>query len=44
VTALLEAELRLDDGWPAARDRAAEAFERMGMTGFLERARRLSHG
>ena len=41
VTALLEAELRLDDGWPAARDRAHREFERLGMAGFLERARQL---
>jgi len=41
VTALLEAELRLDEGWQAARDRAQREFERLGMTGFLERALRL---
>ncbi|MDR7299653.1 class 3 adenylate cyclase [Pelomonas aquatica] len=41
VTALLEAELKLDDSWQAALERARSAFERMGMTGFLERARRL---
>lgn len=38
VTALLEAELRLDDRWPAALDRARAEFERMAMPGFLERA------
>lgn len=38
VTALLEAELKLDDGWRAARDRANAEFERMGMSGFVERA------
>ncbi|NCT84518.1 MAG: AAA family ATPase [Comamonadaceae bacterium] len=41
VTELLEAELRLDEGWQAARDHAQREFERLGMTGFLERARRL---
>ncbi|HEY0956948.1 MAG TPA: AAA family ATPase, partial [Roseateles sp.] len=41
VTALLEAELRLDGNWPAARDRAVREFEALGMTGFLERALRL---
>jgi len=41
VTALLEAELRLDDSWPAALDFARAEFERMGMTGFLERAQAL---
>jgi len=41
VTALLEAELKLDDGWRAALERARSEFERMGMTGFLERAARL---
>ncbi|HEY9109394.1 MAG TPA: AAA family ATPase [Roseateles sp.] len=41
VTALLEAELKLDDGWRAALDRARSEFERMGMTGFGERAARL---
>jgi len=41
VTALLEAELRLDDHWHAARDRAGREFERLGMTGFLERALQL---
>ncbi|HEY0955083.1 MAG TPA: hypothetical protein VGE36_10025, partial [Roseateles sp.] len=41
VTALLEAELELDDGWRSALERARNEFERMGMTGFLERARRL---
>ncbi|MEO6276752.1 hypothetical protein, partial [Roseateles sp.] len=41
VTALLEAELRLDDGWQQALERARGEFERMGMTGFLERALRL---
>lgn len=41
VTALLEAELRLDDSWQAARDRAGREFERLGMTGFLERALQL---
>lgn len=41
VTALLEAELRLDGGWQAARDRAHREFERLGMAGFLERARQL---
>jgi len=40
VTALLEAELRLDDGWQAALDQARREFERLGMTGFLERALR----
>ncbi len=38
VTALLEAELRLDDRWPAALERARSEFERMGMAGFLDRA------
>lgn len=38
VTALLEAELRLDDGWRAALERASAEFERMGMAGFLQRA------
>lgn len=38
VTALVEAELRLDDGWRAARERALAEFERMAMTGFLARA------
>jgi hypothetical protein len=38
VTALLEAQLRLDDSWPAALDFARTEFARMGMTGFLERA------
>jgi len=37
VTALLEAELRLDEGWQAALAQARSAFERMGMTGFLDR-------
>lgn len=37
VTALLEAELRLDDRWPAALDLARAEFERMGMAGFLAR-------
>ncbi|MBW8843686.1 MAG: AAA family ATPase [Burkholderiales bacterium] len=41
VTALLEAELQLDAGWHAARDRALAEFERLGMPGFLERARQL---
>lgn len=41
VTALLEAELRLDAGWPAALAQARSEFERMGMTGFSERAARL---
>lgn len=41
VTSLLEAELRLDDHWQAARDRAGREFERLGMTGFLERALQL---
>ncbi|WP_162250756.1 AAA family ATPase [Pelomonas sp. Root1217] len=41
VTALLEAELRLDDRWQASRDRAGREFERLGMTGFLERALQL---
>jgi hypothetical protein len=36
-----EAELRLDDRWQAARDRAGREFERLGMTGFLERALQL---
>jgi class 3 adenylate cyclase/tetratricopeptide (TPR) repeat protein len=44
VTALLEAELELDDGWRAALERARGEFERMGMTGFLERARQLGGG
>ncbi|MFN3861971.1 MAG: ATP-binding protein [Roseateles sp.] len=44
VTALLEAELRLDDGWRAALERAYSEFERMGMVGFSERARRLAQG
>lgn len=38
VTALVEAELRLDDGWQAALGRARAEFERMGMVGFLARA------
>ena len=38
VTALLEAELKLDDRWPAALDFARTEFTRMGMVGFLERA------
>ncbi|MFT7722282.1 MAG: AAA family ATPase [Roseateles sp.] len=38
VTALLEAELRLDDGWRALLDVASAEFERMGMTGFSARA------
>lgn len=42
VTALLEAELKLDDGWRAALERATAEFERMGMAGFLARARRLA--
>ncbi|KQV96267.1 hypothetical protein ASC91_01545 [Pelomonas sp. Root1237] len=41
VTALLEAELRLDDRWQTARDRAGREFERLGMSGFLERALQL---
>ncbi|WP_457419955.1 ATP-binding protein [Roseateles sp. P5_E7] len=41
VTALLEAELKLDDGWQAALERARGEFERMGMRGFSERAQRL---
>jgi class 3 adenylate cyclase len=41
VTALLEAELRLDNGWQAALSRARSEFERMGMAGFLERASRI---
>jgi ATP/maltotriose-dependent transcriptional regulator MalT len=41
VTALLEAELRLDAGWRTALERAGAEFERMGMTGFQERAARL---
>ncbi|KQW46653.1 MULTISPECIES: AAA family ATPase [unclassified Roseateles] len=41
VTALLQAELRLDGAWQAARDRAGREFERLGMTGFLERALQL---
>lgn len=41
VTALLEAELRLDERWPSALEQALGEFERMGMTGFLARARRL---
>jgi ATP/maltotriose-dependent transcriptional regulator MalT len=44
VTALLEAELRLDDGWQAALERACNEFARMDMPGFSERARRLSDG
>jgi class 3 adenylate cyclase/tetratricopeptide (TPR) repeat protein len=43
VTALLEAELRLDAGWRTALERAGAEFERMGMTGFQERAARLRH-
>jgi class 3 adenylate cyclase/tetratricopeptide (TPR) repeat protein len=38
VTALLEAELKLDDGWRASLDQARAGFERLGMPGFLERA------
>lgn len=38
VTALVEAELKLDEGWPAALEQARAAFERMGMVGFLQRA------
>ncbi|MFG6467267.1 AAA family ATPase [Roseateles sp. BYS87W] len=41
VTALLEAELQLDDRWRAARDLALAEFTRLGMTGFLDRARQL---
>ncbi len=41
VTALLEAELQLDSAWPAALALALAEFERMGMTGFLQRAQRL---
>jgi class 3 adenylate cyclase/tetratricopeptide (TPR) repeat protein len=41
VNALLEAELRLDARWPAALDFARSEFERMGMTGFLDRTRGL---
>lgn len=41
VTALLEAELRLDKGWQNALDRARSSFERLQMPGFLERAQRL---
>ena len=41
VTHLLEAELRLDDRWPAALEQACTAFERMGMTGFLTHAQQL---
>lgn len=41
VTALLEAELKLDGGWRAALDRATAEFERMGMAGFAARARQL---
>lgn len=44
VTALVEAELRLDDGWRAALDRAQAEFERMGMAGFLARAQHLRGG
>ncbi|MFG6412334.1 AAA family ATPase [Roseateles sp. DC23W] len=44
VTALLEAELKLDAGWPAALDIAQAAFERMDMQGFLERAARARAG
>ncbi len=42
VTALVEAELRLDAGWPAVLDFARAEFTRMGMTGFLDRAEALS--
>jgi len=41
VTALLEAELKLDAAWQAALERAQSEFERMGMRGFSERAQRL---
>ena len=41
VTALLEAELKLDNSWRTALELALAECERMGMTGFLERARRL---
>lgn len=41
VTLLLEAELALDDGAAAALDAAEAEFQRMGMAGFLARARRL---
>lgn len=41
VTALLEAELKLDGGWQAALVRSLDEFQRMGMTGFLKRAQRL---
>ncbi|RZL40517.1 MAG: hypothetical protein EOP35_00575 [Rubrivivax sp.] len=42
VTALLEAQLKLDDGWQAALEVARAEFTRMGMTGFLARADALS--
>jgi class 3 adenylate cyclase/tetratricopeptide (TPR) repeat protein len=41
VTALVEAELRLGDRWQASLDLARAEFARLGMTGFLERARSL---
>jgi hypothetical protein len=41
VTALVEAELKLDPGWPAILDFARNEFARMGMTGFSERAQAL---
>ncbi|MFG6486703.1 ATP-binding protein [Roseateles sp. BYS78W] len=41
VTALLEAELKLDGSWTDALDFARAEFTRMGMTGFLERAQAL---
>jgi class 3 adenylate cyclase len=42
VTALLEAELRLDPSWPRALDWAQREFERMGMTGFAAQAREVT--
>ena len=44
VTALMEAELRLDEGWRAALDRAQAGFQRMGMAGFMARAQQLRDG
>ena len=41
ITALVEAELKLDDGWQAALERARVEFERMGMVGFTARAQAL---
>jgi class 3 adenylate cyclase len=42
VTALLEAELRLDEGWQQALDLARAEFERLAMPGFLARALQLT--